>query len=166
MSLAPLPELWLQYYHNRAKLIHQWWVPLQARWWTSSATQLPLQYRCRDVLHLAYRIDHDMMLKNFLTDCSTIQDKYVSRHALAIITIWLKIRISVSHEFQVRFSINEPLVFSISQILKDDFCNLPMVLTRIWLVLLENMSQKSIVKLLTVEQPSIVINLLINKIYF
>ena len=29
-----------------------------------------------------------------------------------------------------------------------------------------NMSQKSIVKLLTVEQPSIVIDLLINKIYF
>ena len=32
--------------------------------------------------------------------------------------------------------------------------------------LLENMSQKSIVNLLTVEQPCIVINLLINKIYF
>ena len=32
--------------------------------------------------------------------------------------------------------------------------------------ILENMSQKSIVSLLTVEQPYIVIDLLINKIYF
>ena len=32
--------------------------------------------------------------------------------------------------------------------------------------MLENMSQKPIVNLLTVEQPCIVIDLLINKIYF
>ena len=28
---APLPELWLQYYCNKAELDHRWRVPLQAR---------------------------------------------------------------------------------------------------------------------------------------
>ena len=82
----------------------------------------------------AYRINHSMLLETLPANSSSIQDKYVARHASAVITIWMKIEISISHKFQISVTIDKPLVFSISQILKNCFRNLSILLIWIRLV--------------------------------
>ena len=89
---------------------------------------------CRNVFRFTYWIGYVVLFEFFSADHSSIQDEYIIQYALAIIMIWLKVKITIFHKFQVNISIGKLLVLSISQILKDYFYNLPMVLIQIRLV--------------------------------